>query len=459
MSISLVYSDIAFSMTIPAPTVSDGDIMIASFVNDVGDGIVGASLAGWAAIHDREHAGASLGYQSMYKVASSESGSYAFSGTGDAATIHIFRDSVGGGTWSIPDDSTAEATSTTADTAAVAVTTDDAIFCVFTNDGAKAVDTAPSGMTLGEATNSDGSYAIFCYYEFISSPDASDSRQLIWGASDQIVQGATVIRYTAAGGDTNVSAATEALTITEQAATISVDVDIAANVEALTITEFAATIALNVDISAATESLVITENAATIVFDVNINASTEALTITSYSATVDVGGDTTIAASTEALVITPQAAGIGYDVDVSASTESLVLTTQAATVLVGVNVLASVESLTITTQSATIGKDTVVTAATEALTITPNAATIDSSGATTLTAQDITNIVDALFAKVVENGETFEQQLKLIRAEAAGKLAQVGNTVTIRDAADTKDRITATVDSNGQRTAIVTDVT
>jgi len=48
--------------------------------------------------------------------------------------------------------------------------------------------------------------------------------------------------------------------------------------------------------------------------------------------------------------------------------------------------------------------------------------------------------------------------MRLMRAEAAGKLAVVGDTVTFRDAADTKDRITATVDANGQRTAITTDV-
>jgi len=77
--------------------------------------------------------------------------------------------------------------------------------------------------------------------------------------------------------------------------------------------------------------------------------------------------------------------------------------------------------------------------------------------ATTLTAQDIDNIVDALFSRVIENGETFEQQLKLLRAEAAGKLSVTGTTVTIRDAADTKDRITATVDTSGQRTAVTTD--
>jgi len=76
-----------------------------------------------------------------------------------------------------------------------------------------------------------------------------------------------------------------------------------------------------------------------------------------------------------------------------------------------------------------------------------------------LTEQDIQRIVDSIFSRVIENGETFEEAIRLIRAEAAGKLAVAGNTVTIRDAADSKDRITATVDSNGQRTAIITDAT
>lgn len=59
----------------------------------------------------------------------------------------------------------------------------------------------------------------------------------------------------------------------------------------------------------------------------------------------------------------------------------------------------------------------------------------------------------------VEGSETYQESLRLMRAEAAGKLAVSGTTVTIRDAADSKNRITATVDSNGQRTAVTTDVT
>jgi hypothetical protein len=57
----------------------------------------------------------------------------------------------------------------------------------------------------------------------------------------------------------------------------------------------------------------------------------------------------------------------------------------------------------------------------------------------------------------VEGSETYQESMRLMRAEAAGKLAVSGTTVTFRDAADTKDRITATVDANGQRTAITTD--
>jgi hypothetical protein len=57
----------------------------------------------------------------------------------------------------------------------------------------------------------------------------------------------------------------------------------------------------------------------------------------------------------------------------------------------------------------------------------------------------------------LEGAETYDEAFRLMRAEAAGKLAVTGSTVTIRDAADTKDRITATVDTNGQRTSVTTD--
>jgi hypothetical protein len=61
----------------------------------------------------------------------------------------------------------------------------------------------------------------------------------------------------------------------------------------------------------------------------------------------------------------------------------------------------------------------------------------------------------------IETGLTFREALRLIAAATAGTLSGGGSsTVTIKSAVDdTKDRITATVDSQGNRTAIVYDLT
>lgn len=59
----------------------------------------------------------------------------------------------------------------------------------------------------------------------------------------------------------------------------------------------------------------------------------------------------------------------------------------------------------------------------------------------------------------VETGLTVRQALRLISAALAGKVSGAEtSTVTIRNVGDTKDRITATVDANGNRTAVTTDV-
>jgi hypothetical protein len=78
-----------------------------------------------------------------------------------------------------------------------------------------------------------------------------------------------------------------------------------------------------------------------------------------------------------------------------------------------------------------------------------------------MTAGLVDVIRDAIFAKVMENSETFAEQTKLMRAEAAGKVVVTagGTNVAFRDAADSKDRIDATVDSDGQRTSVTTDGT
>lgn len=63
-------------------------------------------------------------------------------------------------------------------------------------------------------------------------------------------------------------------------------------------------------------------------------------------------------------------------------------------------------------------------------------------------------------ANGVETGETLRQALRLIRAVAVGKAAGLGTTTaTFRDKADSKDRVTATVDADGNRSAVTTDAT
>jgi hypothetical protein len=69
-------------------------------------------------------------------------------------------------------------------------------------------------------------------------------------------------------------------------------------------------------------------------------------------------------------------------------------------------------------------------------------------------------IADAVLDDAVEGSETLRQAVRLIRAAAVGKLFGAATTeITIRDAADTKARITATVDSDGNRSAVTTDAT
>lgn len=57
----------------------------------------------------------------------------------------------------------------------------------------------------------------------------------------------------------------------------------------------------------------------------------------------------------------------------------------------------------------------------------------------------------------VEGSETYAEAQRLIRSEAAGKVRVSGNNVIFRDAADSKDRITASTDKDGQRLSVTVD--
>jgi hypothetical protein len=77
---------------------------------------------------------------------------------------------------------------------------------------------------------------------------------------------------------------------------------------------------------------------------------------------------------------------------------------------------------------------------------------------TTSQIDDIDGVPAAVLAAVVENSKTVQDFLRIIKAAVAGKASGGGTTtIVFRDDADSKARITATVDANGNRTAVTLD--
>jgi hypothetical protein len=75
-------------------------------------------------------------------------------------------------------------------------------------------------------------------------------------------------------------------------------------------------------------------------------------------------------------------------------------------------------------------------------------------------AASLTNegIANAVWASVMDAGYTAEETMKIMLAALAGKLSgAAGTTINIRDVNDTKNRITATVDENGNRLTVTLD--
>lgn len=94
--------------------------------------------------------------------------------------------------------------------------------------------------------------------------------------------------------------------------------------------------------------------------------------------------------------------------------------------------------------------------------ITAASIAADAIGASELAADAANEIADAILDRTsgVETSYTLRQSLRLILSACAAKLSGAATTtVTIRDAGDTKARITATVDADGNRTAVTLDAT
>lgn len=76
----------------------------------------------------------------------------------------------------------------------------------------------------------------------------------------------------------------------------------------------------------------------------------------------------------------------------------------------------------------------------------------------TLTGAEETAVANAVASRVYEGSLTLEQAIRLLLAAMTGKLSGAATTtVHIRDVADTKDRILATVDANGNRSTVTLD--
>jgi hypothetical protein len=75
-----------------------------------------------------------------------------------------------------------------------------------------------------------------------------------------------------------------------------------------------------------------------------------------------------------------------------------------------------------------------------------------------VTAQDKTDIINGVWSYLVETGWSAVEANRVILAALAGKLSGAdGTTITIRDILDSKDRIVATVDADGNRTSLILD--
>ena len=91
-----------------------------------------------------------------------------------------------------------------------------------------------------------------------------------------------------------------------------------------------------------------------------------------------------------------------------------------------------------------------------------HATTFDAGAidAAALATDAVTEIAGGVLGSTVESTETLLGSVRLMRAALVGKLSGAATTtVTIRDAADSKARITATVDADGNRSAVTTDAT
>jgi hypothetical protein len=119
-----------------------------------------------------------------------------------------------------------------------------------------------------------------------------------------------------------------------------------------------------------------------------------------------------------------------------------------------------------TTDTNTLGRLQLVVVEATAFPISAEYMVVTANVYDTLCSTDVFNVevtaagVDSILDEVVENTLTLREAVMLIKSVCAGKSAGGGTaSITFRDDADTKNRVTATVDVNGNRTAVTKIVT
>lgn len=141
---------------------------------------------------------------------------------------------------------------------------------------------------------------------------------------------------------------------------------------------------------------------------------------------------------------------------------SIVLSAGTVSLSAGVSLSASA-SLVLSALSAQLGGIVPVTASANVV-LTPDVvmtalANLEASagGAGPLSPEGLA--ASLLDENDIENGYSMREALRLILASVAGKLSGAGtSTITIRAVTDDKNRIVATVDSNGNRSSLTYDV-
>ena len=171
----------------------------------------------------------------------------------------------------------------------------------------------------------------------------------------------------AAAGGVEVSAATDALILTEYTATINAEISISAEVDALILTEYSATIALDVSVSASVDALILTEHSATINAEISISAGIDALILTEHAATVSVGEDILVEAGIDSLTLTEYSATVNAEISFTATVDALILTEYAVDVNLNVNVSCGLDTLILTEYATTVNAEIMIAAGLDTL--------------------------------------------------------------------------------------------